>query len=412
MSDQIKPKILISAYACEPDRGSEAAVGWNWVLEMAKNYRVFVVTRSSRRTAIERFLKDHPVPDLTFEYVDFPDWVIRFKRGSLTMNLYYLCWQGLGFLRARRLVEKERIELAHHVSFMSLTRGSFVPFLGIKSILGPIGGLQTVPKAAEKIIRNRVTERIRNFGVRYFRWNPIGNLASSMADLIVLANGANLDCLPKKAREKSLVGLQIGTEPAKARPTPSTDGAIVFRWVGRMIDHKGMELLIDVLESLRDFRPEIFERLQVVVSGGGPLTKHYRELIHKKDLGRVFEFVAWLSEKEMDELWGRCHAFLFTSLRETTGLALMEAMVRGVPPIVIDNGGPSEIVTGESGVKISADTYEGLVENYREALTRYVENPEALVPMGAAARERILENYSWEAVVSRMDELYRDLLNR
>ncbi|MDB4669555.1 glycosyltransferase family 4 protein [bacterium] len=378
---------------------------------MAKNYRVFVVTRSSRRKAIEGFLKDHPVPDLTFEYVDFPDWVIRFKKGSLTMNLYYLCWQGLAFLRARKLVEKERIELAHHVSFMSLTRGSFVPFLGIKSILGPIGGLQTVPKAAEKIIRNRVTERIRNFGVRFFRWNPIGNLTSSMADLIVLANGANLDCLPKKAREKSLVGLQIGTEPAKARPTPSTDGTIVFRWVGRMIDHKGLELLIDILESLRDLRPEVFERVQVVVSGGGPLAEHYRGLIQKKDLGKAFEFVAWLSEEEMDELWGRCHAFLFTSLRETTGLALMEAMVRGVPPIVIDSGGPSEIVTEESGVKISGDTYEGLVENYREAMIRCVENPQEMIPLGAAARERILESYSWEAVGSRMDELYRNLLN-
>jgi len=87
-------------------------------------------------------------------------------------------------------------------------------------------------------------------------------------------------------------------------------------------------------------------------------------------------------------------------------------MVRGVPPIVIDNGGPSEIVTAESGLKISADTYESLVENYREAMTRYVENPETLVPLGAAARERILENYSWQAVGSRMDGLYRDLLNR
>jgi len=411
MSDHQKTPILISAYGCEPGRGSEAAVGWNWALQMAKRYQVTVVTRRSRRLAIDRFLEETPLANLCFEYVDYPDWILRFKKGSLAMNVYYLAWQFLAYFKARDLVEKRGIKLAHHVSFMSLTRGSFVPFLSVPSILGPIGGLQTVPRSATRIIKNPLTEKIRNFGVRFFRWNPIGNLTTSKADLIVLANGANVDCLPTKARDKSIVGLQIGTGLAPARPAPSVDGNIVFRWVGRLVDHKGLEILLDVLESIRESRPDIFERIKVVISGDGPLKGYYRDLIKRKNLDEPIEFAEWLSDEEMDELWSRCHAFLFTSLRETTGLALMEAMVRGVPPIVIDNGGPSEIVTADCGLKISGADYEELKKNYQNAIIRSVEDPGLLVSLGEAARARVIQRYSWDAVGDQMDSLYEKLLN-
>jgi len=40
-------KILISAYACEPNRGSEPGVGWNWVKYVANKAEVCVVTRAN-----------------------------------------------------------------------------------------------------------------------------------------------------------------------------------------------------------------------------------------------------------------------------------------------------------------------------------------------------------------------------
>ena len=43
-------KVLVSAYACEPNVGSEPGVGWNWVLKMAQQYEeVHVVTRTGDR---------------------------------------------------------------------------------------------------------------------------------------------------------------------------------------------------------------------------------------------------------------------------------------------------------------------------------------------------------------------------
>ena len=48
-------KILYSAYACEPGRGSEPGVGWHWAVETARlGHEVWVITRANNRGVIER----------------------------------------------------------------------------------------------------------------------------------------------------------------------------------------------------------------------------------------------------------------------------------------------------------------------------------------------------------------------
>ena len=53
-------KIFVSAYACEPNLGSEIGVGWHWVLEMSKYFELWVLTRESNRHTIEPWIDKHP----------------------------------------------------------------------------------------------------------------------------------------------------------------------------------------------------------------------------------------------------------------------------------------------------------------------------------------------------------------
>ena len=55
-----KPKIFVSAYACEPGLGSEIGVGWHWVLEMSRYFELWVLTRESNRPTIEPWIAAHP----------------------------------------------------------------------------------------------------------------------------------------------------------------------------------------------------------------------------------------------------------------------------------------------------------------------------------------------------------------
>src|SRR5437763_11946548 len=88
-------KVLISAYACEPFKGSEPEVGWQWALQMARFHDVTVLTRANNHEPIKRGLRalppDQPVP--RFVYFDCSPWLLALKRVFGLTQLYYILWQ-------------------------------------------------------------------------------------------------------------------------------------------------------------------------------------------------------------------------------------------------------------------------------------------------------------------------------
>jgi len=64
--------VLISAYTCEPHKGSEPWVGWNWSRQIAKFAEAWVIIRANNGDVIEEELKKNPVPNMHFVYVDLP----------------------------------------------------------------------------------------------------------------------------------------------------------------------------------------------------------------------------------------------------------------------------------------------------------------------------------------------------
>ena len=91
-------RILVSAYACEPGKGSEPAVGWNWVCQMARFHDVWVLTRRNNRPPIQAELDGRLAPSLHFVYFDLPYWARFWKRSTFGLRLYYCLWQ-IGVLR-------------------------------------------------------------------------------------------------------------------------------------------------------------------------------------------------------------------------------------------------------------------------------------------------------------------------
>src|SRR2546423_14793992 len=88
-------KVLISAYACEPGKGSEPEVGWQWALQMARFHDVAVLTRENNRGPIEAELAkigtSRPVP--RFAYYDCGRFMLWLKRETRARPLYYPLWQ-------------------------------------------------------------------------------------------------------------------------------------------------------------------------------------------------------------------------------------------------------------------------------------------------------------------------------
>src|SRR2546421_1903633 len=63
-----RKRVLVSAYACEPDHGSEPCVGWNVVMGLAAFHDVWVLVRECHRAVIEAYLSRHPTTNPRFVF--------------------------------------------------------------------------------------------------------------------------------------------------------------------------------------------------------------------------------------------------------------------------------------------------------------------------------------------------------
>ena len=68
-------KVLLSAYSCDPGKGSEPGVGWNSVLQAARFHSVWVLTHDEGRQGITAALASGTLPNVRFVYLDLPRWV-------------------------------------------------------------------------------------------------------------------------------------------------------------------------------------------------------------------------------------------------------------------------------------------------------------------------------------------------
>lgn len=87
-------KVLLSAYACEPNRGSEQGVGWGWAIELSKSNEVWVLTRDRNQERIEKYLHSHPeyqLPSLHFIYVGVPKILTFWKKETGAFDFIIYC---------------------------------------------------------------------------------------------------------------------------------------------------------------------------------------------------------------------------------------------------------------------------------------------------------------------------------
>ncbi len=87
----MRTRVLITAYAVDPYKGSEDGTGWNISNALSASYDITVITRENNAANIEKYLSEHPNPHLRFEYFDLPYWAMWWKKkiGERGYVLYY-----------------------------------------------------------------------------------------------------------------------------------------------------------------------------------------------------------------------------------------------------------------------------------------------------------------------------------
>ena len=140
-------KVLMSAYACEPGKGSEPEVGWQWALQMARFHDVTVLTRTNNRASIEAALTalqgKQPLPQFVFH--DRGRMLLSLKSRFKLVQLYYVLWQRSAQALAARLHQAQRFDLMHHVTFAAFRYTTAIWGHGVPTVWGPVGGMEASP---------------------------------------------------------------------------------------------------------------------------------------------------------------------------------------------------------------------------------------------------------------------------
>jgi glycosyltransferase involved in cell wall biosynthesis len=402
-----KLKVLISAYACEPDKGSEPAVGWNWALQMQRYHDVWVLTRQNNRDPIER--AGPKGTNIHWVYVDLPKWLRFWKRGGRGIQLHYYLWQIAAYLKGRRLYRDHRFDIIHHVTFGKYWVPSFLGLLPAAFIFGPVGGGESTPRSfmATYSVRGRIYECSRDLGRWCARLDPFLRQVMRRASLLLGATDETAHQLRRLSATRVIVHAQVAMDQDEMRHFSTfplrRDKPFRLISIARLLHWKGIHLAIHAFAQFVKTCPES----EYWIINTGPEVDRLKNLV--SELGVADKVTFWGKLPRLTDVFEKLAAsdvLVHPALHEAFGNVCLEAMAAGRPVLCLDIGGPALQVTAETGFRATSHSPESAIQELADAMKRLYDDPDLRLRMGQACRERVRRDFSWEEYGRQMNERY------
>ena len=376
-------KVLVSAYACEPGKGSEPEVGLSVVLTAAHHHDVWVITRANNLAALGNHLADHPLRErIHLHGVDLAGFPMRAKRwGTPGMQWYYDRWQRRSVDTARRLDALVGFDLVHHATFASYWARAGLFELDRPLVWGPVGGAVEVPRGLWATLgaRGAGEEAFRLVARRMLAARPVVRRTMRRATVAIAQNGETAERI-RRARSgpvtilpnASAVGpLELGEPP----PARGTDVVCA----GRLVPWKAVPLAVDAMRHVThpDARLRVF--------GAGPDAARLRAVVSRRGLTDRVELCGRLPREELLRVVAGAGVLVHPALHEEAGLVVAEALTLNTPVVALRRGGPAELVVryGESPSElVDAAGPDETARRLGAAIDRFLRSP----PTATAAR--------------------------
>ena len=394
----MKHTILLSAFSCLPDRGSEPGVGWNWALQAAKTQNVYLLTRTKCKKKIEPKIPKELRENLHFVYCDSSS-----KLREKSIYLEYIHWQWKAYKFAKELCKKVKFDYVVHLTFGNLFLPMWMHKLGVPFIWGPLGGGERVDKRFYKnfSFKERLPHIIKDFMVKTVSINPFVIEPAKKAKLIIARTEDTKNVFPKRFHNKINLKLETCLDSSEIEKLEKysteekfNDGRVHLIVTGRLIAFKNNLILIDVMKELKKQEKNVV--LHIV--GEGNQKNMIIDKIKKCQLNNSVIMHGQLSREETLKLVKMSDIFVFPSLREGGSWSLMEGMLLGKPIVCLDTSGMHIITNDSCAIRIKCNSTDELINKFQEALIHLIKNPEIANMMGECAKNRILSNFNWKNI--------------
>lgn len=337
-------KMIMSAYNCEPERGSEFETGWQLMQKMAPQCTsLTVVTRPGRHTLSR--LQTLGITNTTFLFYDLPPLFERFKRTALGMQAVPYVWElGVFFFLLKRY-GKNHFDRAHRGTIGTYRYPSLLWYFAPCFTWGPIASGETVPLRFLAILswKGRLMEVIRMIIQRTSFLDPLILFSLYKANELSVVTQATKDMLPRFASRKAYVDpafFKIDPEDFElSSPLQREDKTLKLLYVGKLVEWKG---LMFVLKSLRKLHGSLKYEFNIV--GDGPDRVYFQAYAQKHQLH--VHFRSRVPRKELSQLYYSHDLFVSPDIHGRGSNTIVEAKMHQLPVLMLDITDP-DLITGE-----------------------------------------------------------------
>lgn len=332
-------------------------------------------------------------------------WTLVTAIQSLTYPYFeHLVWQRFG-----PAIRRGEFDIVHRVTPLSPTAQSSIARkcrrAGVPFMLGPLNGGLPWPAGFDSE-RRREKEWLSYIrGAYKLLPNRSGTLAAASAVLAGSRHTASE--MPASIAAKLIYVPENGIDPARFNriSRAADDGVLRLCFIGRLVPYKGADMALRAAADLLRNGRAHFDLI-----GDGPMRPALEALVAQEGLHDAVTFHGWVEHAHVQDIASDSAVFLFPSVREFGGGAVLEAMALGLTPVVIDHGGPGELVTAGGGIAIPVGSRDEIIARLRTTLAELAADPARTAAIGHAARRWALANLSWSAKAHAIREIYEWVL--
>ena len=168
----------------------------------------------------------------------------------------------------------------------------------------------------------------------------------------------------------------------------------------------GIDYLIKGFKLVKESEPD--QDIVLKIAGSGSQMDNLVKLVKELDIEESVEFLGRIPLQDVANTFNTFDIAIFPSLRESFGVAAVEAQACQVPVIVSNVGGhPEVVVNGESGIVIEPENQNQI----KDAILKLLEDNKLRKSMGIRGRNFIRENYEVNLNFNDIEKIYKKILS-
>lgn len=402
--------ILINAYACSPNMGSEPGMAWNWCINLAKHCELHIITEGEFRDKIEGILPTLPQgKNMHFYYNPVSDEIRKmcWNQGDWRFYKYYKEWQWKTYLIAKDICQKNHIDILHQLNMIGFREPGYLwKIPDIPFIWGPVDAKESFPTAylERASLKTKLFMHLKNTITKWqLKHAKRVHLAAKRASYVISASSNSQQAFKKYFQIESPLLNETG---CYFQEHPIIDKSkkeyLDILWVGKLDFRKQLGLALRSIAETRN--PHI--KLHIV---GGGNTLPYQALAKELGIEVQCKWYGAVSHEEVQKIMQESDVFFFTSVAEGTPHVVLEAIGNNLPIVCFNTCGQGDSVNEKVGRKIELSNPTTSMHEFARILNELADNLPQLKEMAENCKERQQE-LSWENKITQMINIYQSCI--